>query len=211
MKKYLTYILIVLAIFFIGCSNTNTENEETNLNVSNSEENQLKENEINNTIEVENSYIIDSNLEFLDCEENFSCFVEASKNCVNSKVNYNVELNFFGTVFRYNYDYEIKKNASGICFLNFVINDIHLDLPAELINSIINETGLSEEEAIEELTMSNEAMVEVIEGLIGTNASCSVDSEYLYEILSRWEQDLISTSDWDEMDCSGTFFELNNY
>lgn len=123
-----------------------------------------------------------------DCGEDMDCFIEASKECKESKVVNTVTVDFGSAQQSTTSTYEIKGEEAGKCLFYLKTEKIDVELPP----------GTSPDVEKQQNDAYNQ-----LEGREGT---CKFQTADLTEMLTKWNQGEFSTGDFDKGDCDGTYF-----
>jgi hypothetical protein len=123
-----------------------------------------------------------------DCGDDLDCFIEASKDCELSSVNYTVVIPFFEVNQTTTSSLEVKGMESNKCIFYIKTEKIELDYPSSVSQETVDE---------------QKAMYKNLEGRDGT---CKFDTKDLTDMLTRWNEGKYSTKDWDGADCTGDYF-----
>lgn len=137
-----------------------------------------------------------------DCKNDFSCFTSASETCTPAKVNYKTTANIFGVLLETDNSYELKKSDAGKCIFSLKTNNINLKYSDELLKRM-KDGGATKEQIDQQLQQTKDQY----KPFIGKEGSCMGDSNVISSLLKRWEQGTFSTSDWDNLDCTGPYFD----
>ena len=140
-----------------------------------------------------------------DCGKDFSCFVSASESCSDAKVNYIIKTNIFGVLQETNNSYELKKLSNGTCSFSLVTNNIDLQYSQELLD-MFKKGGVTQGQIDQQLQQTKSEYNK----FIGKKGICKGDSGVISSLLKRWQEGTSSTSDWDNLECSGPYFDQMN-
>ncbi len=140
-----------------------------------------------------------------DCNDDFGCFVLASETCTPAKVNNKITTNIFGVLQETDSDYELKRSDAGKCIFSLKTNHINLRYSEELLK-MMKDGGVPQEQIDQQLQQTKDQY----KTFIGKEGNCGGDSTVISSMLKRWEQGTFSTSDWDNLECSGPYFEQMN-
>lgn len=140
-----------------------------------------------------------------DCKEDFSCFILASETCTPAKVNYKSTINLFGVLQETDNNYELKKSDGEKCIFSLRTNNINLKYSDDLLK-MMKDDGVTQEQINQQL----QQIKDDYKIFIGKDGNCIGDSVVISSMLKRWAQGTLSTSDWDNLECSGPYFDLMN-
>jgi len=141
-----------------------------------------------------------------ECGDDFDCFVRGSGSCVTSSVDYSVTLNVFGILQTTESKYELAENNRGDCVLSWVVEGVKTDFSDELIENLVSQ-GSSESEIeaqLEEANNQNEGL------LVGKDGTCRGSASEISSLLGRWNEGTFDTSDFDGLNCRGSYFVNTN-
>ena len=84
-------------------------------------------------------------------------------------------------------------------------NNINLQYSDDLLK-MMKDGGATQEQIDEQLALTKDQYTSII----GKEGTCVGDSSVMSSMLKRWEQGTSSTSDWDNFECSGPYFDQMN-
>lgn len=140
-----------------------------------------------------------------DCGEDFSCFVSASESCSDAKVNHIIETNILGVVQKTNNSYELKKLSNGTCSFSLVTNNIDLQYSQKLLD--MAKRGGATQDQIDQQLQLTKSQYDI---LIDKKGTCKGDMGIISSLLKRWQEGSFSSSDWNNLECSGPYFDQMN-
>ena len=176
--KRLVFVLIFIIILLIGVITYLILTNKTELTSIDNETNQGEDNQ-----EIETK--------ILDCNSDFDCFIEASKNCIPSKVLMSQSIQIFEVTEEVTSYLEIRGFDSEKCILYIRTQDIELTFPTETSKEIVEE---------------QESIYDQLEGKEGI---CNFSGENLTNLLRNWKEGNYSSEDFSSAECEGTMFDNN--
>jgi hypothetical protein len=127
---------------------------------------------------------------FRDCKESFDCFIESSKNCTPAKMRYKTPtVEIFGAKITAQSFFAIKGKENNKCLLYLKTEKADIEFP---------------QDAPKELVDQYKAIYKALEGRDGI---CKFETEELKKLLEKWKEGKFSSSDFDNADCQGKYFE----
>ena len=139
----------------------------------------------------------------IDCEKDLSCFVSASKTCSEAKVNYVIKTDMFGVMQETDINYELKTTNEGKCSLSLIVNDINIRYTDSLID-MMKQGGVIQDQINQQLEKT-ESQYDIF---VEKEGVCKGDKTEISAILKRWQEGAFSTSDLNNLECSGPYFDL---
>jgi len=136
-----------------------------------------------------------------DCGEDFSCFVSAAESCSKAMVNHMTERVISDVLQKTDNNYELKKLPDGKCSLSLAIDSVKLNYTSQLADSL-KKRGITQEQIDKEL-QRQQAKYNVFSGNKGI---CSGETNDILAMLRKWQRGSFSISDWDNLECSGSYF-----
>ena len=137
-----------------------------------------------------------------DCGTSIDCLISAANNCDKAKMEFTSNVDLFGIKQATTSYYELKGIQSNKCLFYFRTDDVNLQFSDSLIKKM-KDDGASQSD-IDKQLQESQAMATKLEGRDGT---CSADSQRLSTVFNQWKEGSFSTSDFDNMDCSGKYFD----
>ena len=138
----------------------------------------------------------------IDCGTDFDCFIEASEDCKLAKVEHTAVINLFGVEQTGIFDYELKGKEADNCIFYLKSREMDIKFSDEVVQQMLA-SGATQEEIDGQEQILNE-QVDVFEGLDGT---CKFNTAELASMLRRWSEGSYSTSDLEDAECEGDYFD----
>lgn len=147
---------------------------------------------------------IQSNI--IDCGnvdlKNIDCFINAAKNCSQSKVTATSQLNLFGVITDGSSSYEIRGLEGGKCVFYIKSVSAKVTYGLEITKKMLDGGATNEQIKQQEQVSSKAAQL-----VMGKDGICKFNSTVeLVNILNKWEKGSFSTDDFKNIDCSGEYF-----
>lgn len=136
----------------------------------------------------------------VDCGTDFDCFVNLAETCSPGQVRHGIMTELGGVIQATENSYSITHDER--CQLSIRINSIIVDFSDDLRTSMQKQGATAEEVEAQRQNTKNQ-----MQYFVGREGTCKGTKEHIYAILKRWQQGSYSSSDFAELDCSGSYFE----
>lgn len=138
----------------------------------------------------------------IDCENNFDCFIEASKSCNQAKMTYITEVSAAGLIQSINLFLEIKGVEEDKCIFYMKIEKNDLKFSDETIQQML--AGGATQEQIQEQEQEMSKQADLYER---RDVLCKFNTNDLTSMLNRWKTGDFLNDDWGVAECSWKMFE----
>lgn len=138
-----------------------------------------------------------SNTSFLDCNEDWQCFINAAENCTKANMTWEFSLDLEGLISQAKTLMELKGYEQGQCLYYQRTLDASIEYGEEMIE-LFYLVNLTDEEIME---MEQEANAEARK-VIGIENTCLLFPETLWAMFQRWEKGNLFSDDLPENACN---------
>lgn len=153
--------------------------------------------------EVKTDLNTNNNTAVLDCKNDLSCFINASRNCNPAKLTLTTGLDLGGIKASSITYQEIKGPQAGGCSFYIKYLDASISYSPEMKNELVKQgSTLAEVNAQEQEAQKQQKIV------IGRNGTCLYKNNAdLTQMLTNWQKGSYSSEDFDKGNCTGSYFD----
>ena len=142
------------------------------------------------------------NAKIINCRNDMNCFVENSKDCNRSKVDFLQSVDFFGMNINVTTLMNIKEERDGRCKLYIQHKTLKFYFSDWVVEELVNEGNYS----LREIKIMERQINKEAKKVIGTRGICKFEKQDLTDLLTNWNSGISLSTDFDKGECRGNIF-----